>query len=91
MGNKGHRLREKICGILELPKDIVLDVSKVTIIGTGQITVENHKSLVEYGGELIRISTGSGTMKLHGKKMVIKNVAREEIIITGEIANIEFY
>lgn len=90
MGKKGYKLREKVSNAFELPKDIVLDVSKIIIIGTGQITVENHKGLIEYGGELIRINIGNGIMKLCGRKLSIKNIVQEEITITGEITNIEF-
>lgn len=90
MGKRGHKIREKLSDTFELPKDIVLDVSKIVIIGTGQITVENHKGLIEYSEELIRINTGSGIMKLCGRNLIIKNIIQEEITITGEITNIEF-
>ena len=90
MGKRSYRLKEKLSDTFELPKDIVLDVSKIIIIGTGQITVENHKGLIEYNEELIRINTGSGIMKLCGKNLTIKNIIQEEITITGEITKIEF-
>ncbi|HOR87000.1 MAG TPA: sporulation protein YqfC [Bacillota bacterium] len=90
MGKRGYWLKEKLCSTFELPKDIVLDVSKVVIIGAGQITVENHKGLIEYSEELIRINTGSGIMKLCGRNLTIKNIIQEEIAITGVITNIEF-
>jgi sporulation protein YqfC len=90
VGKKSFKIREKISDTFELPKDIVLDVSKVIIIGTGQVTVENHKGVVEYSEELIRINTGSGIMKLCGRNLTIKTILQEEITITGEITNIEF-
>ncbi|MEA4847500.1 MAG: sporulation protein YqfC [Clostridiaceae bacterium] len=90
MGKKSYKLREKISNTFELPKDIVMDVSKIIIIGTGQITVENHKGIIEYSEELIRLNTGSGIIKLCGRKLVIKAIFQEEITITGEITNIEF-
>ncbi len=46
MGKRSYKLREKLSNAFELPKDIVLDVSKIIIIGTGQITVENHKGII---------------------------------------------
>lgn len=90
MGKKSHKIREKISNTFELPKDIVLDVSKVIIIGTEQITIENHKGIVEYSEELIRVNTGSGIMKLCGRNLTIKTILQEEITITGELRNIEF-
>lgn len=90
MGKKSYKIREKLSNTFELPKDIVLDVSKVIIIGTGQVTIENHKGIVEYSEELIRINTGSDIMKLCGRNLTIKTILQEEITITGEITNIEF-
>lgn len=90
MGKKSYKIREKISNAFELPKDIVLDVSKVVIIGTEQITVENHKGIVEYSEELIRINTGNGIMKLCGKGLTIKTILQEEITISGELTSIEF-
>ncbi len=90
MVKKSYRIRERISNTFELPKDIIMDVSKVIIIGTGQITVENHKGIVEYSEELIRVNTGSGILKLCGRNLAIKTILQEEITITGEITNIEF-
>ena len=90
IGTRSYKLREKLSNAFELPKDIVLDVSKIIIIGTGQITVENHKGIIEYSEELIRINTGSGIVALHGKNLAIKTIFQEEITITGEITNMEF-
>ncbi len=90
MSKRGYKIREKVSNAFELPKDIVLDVSKVIIIGTDQITVENHKGIVEYSEELIRINTGSSIMKLTGRNLIIKTILQEEITITGEITGIEF-
>lgn len=90
MGKRGYRIREKISNTFELPKDIVLDVSKVIIIGTSQITIENHKGIIEYSEELIRINTGSGIMNLSGRNLSIKHILQEEITITGEIQGINY-
>lgn len=90
VGKKSYKLREKISNTFELPKDIVLDVSKVIIIGTGQVTIENHKGIVEYSEKLIRINTGNGVMKLCGRNLTIKTILQEEITVTGELSNIEF-
>ncbi|MGI6585956.1 MAG: sporulation protein YqfC [Lutisporaceae bacterium] len=90
MGKRIYKLKENISNTFELPKDIVLDVSKIIIIGTGQVTVENHKGIIEYSEETIRINIGSSVMKLCGKNLSIKTILQEEITITGEITNIEF-
>lgn len=90
MNKKTHKIREKISNAFELPQDIIMDVAKVTIIGTNQVTVENHKGIIEYDECQIRINIGNGILKLNGKHLTIKAILQEEITITGEISGISF-
>lgn len=84
------RLKEKITDTLELPRDIVLDVARVILIGNNQVTVENHKGIIEYSEMLIRVNTGSGILSIGGSNLNIKTIIQEEITITGEIMEIRF-
>ncbi|MCD5410461.1 MAG: hypothetical protein LRZ93_02245 [Clostridiales bacterium] len=43
---KSYKARESIAELLEFPKDIMLDTSKITMIGNLQILVENHKGIL---------------------------------------------
>ena len=40
-----------------MPKDVVLGASVVTVIGNGEISIENYRGILEYTGELIRVQT----------------------------------
>lgn len=90
MNKKAYKIKETISNALELPKDIVLDVAKVTLIGTDTITVENHKGIIEYNEDQIRINTGSGILTINGSKLSIKAILQEEITITGEVFCISY-
>jgi sporulation protein YqfC len=90
VGKRGYKIREKISNVFELPEDIVLDVSKVIIVGTNQVTIENHKGIIEYSEELIRVNTGNGIMSIYGRNLIIKHIFQEEITIVGEIQSINY-
>lgn len=90
MNKKTYKIRETISNALELPKDIILDVAKVTLIGSNNITVENHKGILEYNEDQIRVNTGSGILTIAGKRLNIKAILQEEITITGEIVSISY-
>lgn len=90
MNTKSYKVKEKISEALELPKDITLDIPKLTIIGTESVTVENHKGVISYCDNKISINTGCGILVINGKKLIIKSIVQEEIIILGEISNISF-
>ncbi|MBU5438260.1 sporulation protein YqfC [Tissierella sp. MSJ-40] len=74
---------------LELPKDIVMDLPKITMIGNIQLNLSNHKGIIEYTKEIIRVNTNSGVIKVTGEEMEIKTILSEEIMIVGIIEKIE--
>lgn len=90
MNTKSYKVKEKISEALELPKDITLDIPKLTIIGTESVTIENHKGVINYCDNKISINTGCGILAISGKKLTIKSIVQEEIIIFGEISGISF-
>jgi len=90
MGEDKKHVKERIAEMLVLPKEIILDLPKITMIGKNQIFIENYKGIIEYDNERIRINTGMGLIKIYGLKLEINTVTNEEIFITGEISNLEF-
>lgn len=90
MSKRGYRIREKLSSALELPKDIVLDVAKLTMVGNSQVSIENHKGIIEYSDEIIRVNTGCGILSISGANLNIKTILQEEITVTGEISAITY-
>lgn len=83
-------LKEKVTEILELPKEIVLNMPKLTMLGNGDLIVENYKGIVEYDEGIIRLNTTSGIIKVTGTDIYIKEITLENIMIFGEIQSLEF-
>lgn len=71
-------LREKITEMLELPKEIVLNMPKLVMLGNGDVIIENYKGIVEYGEGVIRVNTTSGIIKLTGTDIYIKEITAEK-------------
>lgn len=90
MNSKSYRIKEKISDALELPKEITLDIPKITMLGAESVTIENHKGIISYSDNQIRVNTGCGILSISGHRMAIKSIIQEEIIITGQISNIGY-
>lgn len=78
-------IKEKMASALSLPKEIVLDLPTVTIIGFQDIRVENYKNILEFTDDTIRLSTKKGNLTITGQNLTLKEVTTELIIITGRI------
>lgn len=88
MNKRSYAVKEKVAEVLDLPKDIVLDAAKIIVVGNNQMQIENHKGIIEFDDTIVRINTGSGIISVIGKRLCIKSIIQEEIIITGEIFTI---
>ena len=66
-----------------------MDLPKITMIGNIQLNLSNHKGIIEYTKEIIRVNTNSGVIKVTGEEMEIKTILSEEIMIVGIIEKIE--
>lgn len=83
-------IKEKLADFFVLPKEVILDYPKVSLIGNRQLTIENYKGIIEYSSDKIRINTEKGLIKIIGQNLEINTVTTEEIYISGYINNIEF-
>ena len=83
-------IRSKISTLFELPKEIVMDLPLITMIGSRELNIENYKSLVEYSDSLVRVSTNSGIFKIEGRKLTLKQLTSESVTITGILTNLGY-
>ena len=91
MRNRNRKpLREKVVDAIELPKEIVLSVPKITILAGKEALVENYKGIIELSPEIIRLYTGAGVLCFTGEGLDIASITDEDISILGSITKIEF-
>jgi sporulation protein YqfC len=81
---------EKFSEILELPKDAVLDLPKLEMIGNREVLIENYKGILEYSDSVIKINASRFVVTILGRQLEIKSMAQDGIYIAGYISSIEF-
>ena len=84
------RLKANMAGVLDIPIDVVLDMPRVTVIGSLQAYVENHQGIVFYDHNQIKLSFSEGVIAITGDSLTIRVINLDEIIIDGNIELINF-
>lgn len=84
------RLKSTLADVLEFPKDVVLNLPRIVMVGNIQLQVENHRGLVAYDGRNIRVSLARGEIHISGDYLTIRTIDRDHIIVDGQIAAVEF-
>ncbi|HHY46769.1 MAG TPA: sporulation protein YqfC [Firmicutes bacterium] len=75
---------------LDIPVDVVLDLPRLVLLGNLQVLIENHRGIIEYTGERIRVSLPSGELRVEGSGLVLRRISLDEMLIEGEIGSIAF-
>lgn len=76
--------------LLEIPDEVVSDRPKITTVGRREVFVENYKGIIEFSNEIVKINTNYGIITITGKNMKIREITSEDIIIFGDIDNIDY-
>lgn len=72
----------EICG---LPFNEVLKDVKIILIGGKALYVSNYKKIVTYSKESIDLRVKGDIIHISGENMIIKQLDKNEIIISGKI------
>ncbi|EEH98820.1 sporulation protein YqfC [Clostridium tertium] len=90
MQRKIEKSREIIAETFDLPKDIVLNVPKITIIGNDEITIENHKGIILFERNVIKVNTKVKAINIEGENFEILYIGDSTITISGKFKSISY-
>ena len=83
-------LRKNVTEALDLPKEIMLNLPLVSLIGKEEVTVENYKGILEYSEEMVRLGTAAGILQLRGRGLCLKQLSAECMVVTGKVEGLDF-
>lgn len=76
--------------ILELPKEVISNVPKITMTGFNEVLIENFKGILEYEDFFVRIGTYIGNVNINGFNLKLNQMNEEDILVTGKIESVGF-
>lgn len=86
---KRSALPVELCDRLELPPETA-GAAKLTVTDGRLALVENHRGLLEYGEDQIRVGTGRGQLVLRGSGLTLGAMSARELLIRGELLSAEW-
>jgi sporulation protein YqfC len=88
--DKTKRVKQRLANILDIPKDVMLDLPKIVMVGNVQVFLENHSGIIEYTSNIIRAQTNVGEIRIEGNNLSLKNILPDEIVVEGIIYSLSF-
>lgn len=90
MSNKIENVKRALSEKLDISKDIILEVPKITIIGKEEISIEHHKGIIVFEKNIIRVNTKIKVIKIVGENFEIIYIGESTLSIKGEFISIEY-
>ncbi|MEW6173471.1 MAG: sporulation protein YqfC [Bacillota bacterium] len=85
-----QKIKRKAVDALELPGDVALDLPKIVITGNVHVLIENHRGIVAYSPDAVKVLVQVGEVVVSGRNLVIRSIAADEVAVEGEIQGVTF-
>jgi sporulation protein YqfC len=85
-----RKLNQWTASLLDLPQDVVQDLPRITMIGNVQLYIENHRGVLHFSPDRLKLALTKGTLEIRGKQLVIRAILTEEVFIEGTIDDIQY-
>lgn len=84
MEGKINKGKEILVDKFDLPAEIVMDIPKITITGNKEITIENHKGILSFEKNSIKVNSKAGNINIEGSDFEILYIGGATISISGD-------
>ena len=88
--DKKKNFQQRMANMLDIPRDLMMDLPKIVIVGDVQVFIENHRGIIIYTAEQVKVNTTLGEVKIEGSDLTLKNILPDEIMVEGRIKSISF-
>lgn len=76
---------QRVGALLDIPDDITMNVTRITMVGRHHLLIENHQGIIEYTSELLRIHVDEGELCVGGTELSLSVIAPEQVEVQGTI------
>ena len=81
---------QRLGALLDIPDDVTMNVTRITMIGRHHLLIENHKGVIEYTDTLLRICVDEGELCVSGTGLTLSAVEAEQVEVKGTVAVMQY-
>ena len=90
MENKLYKTKENMVEKFDLPRDIMLNLPKITIVSNNEITIENHKGVVLFEDKEVKINSNVGLISIRGRDFEILFMGGSTLTLSGKFKSVVY-
>lgn len=85
-----EKWRRIATGVLDVPQDLTMEMPRITMIGQLQMYIENHRGVLWFSNQELRLLLTKGQLLIRGKNLIIRMILQEEVLVEGTIHQVVF-
>lgn len=90
LNNKLQNATERLADKLDIPREVIMDIPKITVVSNNEITIENHKGIILFEKEMVKVKSSIAIITILGGDFEIIFVGGSTIVLTGKFKSIEY-
>ncbi len=88
--DKMNLTKERVSDFLELPKEVISKITKITTIENNNVLIEGYQKIVDYYDDYVKIKANDMYIMIDGKELDIQEITDYELVIEGTIYSINY-
>lgn len=85
------RLHKLTASWLDMPEDVVFELPRLTLIGDRQLYIENHRGVINFSEDVLRLALSKGELEINGEQLIIRTIWTDEVFVEGVIKGIQLF
>lgn len=75
---------------LEMPREIILNLPKITVYGDNEISIENHRGIILFEKDNVKLNSTIGIIRLQGADFEILYMGGSTLVLSGRFKGIVY-
>lgn len=75
--------------VLDFPEDLALDLPRITLVGNIHLNIENHKGIISYTPNEVRLKVSEGYLVARGAAFALRSISQSDVFLEGEINSLQ--
>ncbi|WP_426349184.1 sporulation protein YqfC [Alloiococcus sp. CFN-8] len=85
-----NKFKEALAEKMEIPRDVVMNVPKITVTGDSDMLIENHKGIEAFHEKMIQVNSKLGVISIEGEGLEIVYIGGATLAVRGSINKIYY-
>lgn len=83
-----EHFKKQFAEIFELSPEIIMDLPLIMFVGQQKVYIENHKGILAYNEDQLKIRVKANVLTIKGEKLLIDEIKNDSLTVSGCVVSL---